>query len=101
MGTASYILRGTETGMEKVFGSGVHGAGRAMSRAKAKKQWRGEEVIRELARQGIIVRAHSYAGAAEEAPLAYKDVDLVVEAAVGAKLNAKVARVRPLVCIKG
>lgn len=101
MGTSSYILRGTERGMEEVFGSGVHGAGRAMSRAKAKKQWRGERIIQELKSRGIIVRAHSMAGAAEEAPEAYKDVDLVVEAAVGAGLNAKVARVRPLVCVKG
>ena len=101
MGTASYILRGTDLGMEKAFGSGVHGAGRAMSRAKAKKRWRGQELIRDLAGQGIAVRAHSYAGAAEEAPGAYKDVDLVVEAAVGSGLNALVARVRPLVCIKG
>lgn len=101
MGTASYILRGTDLGMDKAFGSGVHGAGRAMSRAKAKKRWRGQELIRDLAGQGIAVRAHSYAGAAEEAPGAYKDVDLVVEAAVGSGLNALVARVRPLVCIKG
>jgi len=101
MGTSSYILRGTEIGMQKVFGSGVHGAGRAMSRAQAKKKWRGEKIIQDLRGKGIIVRAHSYAGAAEEAPLAYKDVDLVVEAAVGAKLNAKVAKVRPMVCIKG
>lgn len=101
MGTASYILRGTEGGMEKVFGSGVHGAGRAMSRAKAKKRWRGQELVQSLARQGIAVRAHSYAGVAEEAPGAYKDVEEVVEAAVGAGLNAIVAKVRPLVSIKG
>lgn len=101
MGTASYILRGTEVGMEKVFGSGVHGAGRAMSRAKAKRRWRGAELLRELGAQGILVRAHSFAGAAEEAPGAYKNVELVVEAAVGAGLNANVARVRPLICIKG
>jgi tRNA-splicing ligase RtcB len=101
MGTSSYILRGTEKGMDRVWGSGVHGAGRAMSRAKAKRTWRGERLIQELGQRGIVVRAHSLAGAAEEAPGAYKDVDLVVEAAVGAGLNAKVARVRPLVCIKG
>ncbi len=101
MGTASYILRGTEEGMDKVFGSGVHGAGRAMSRTKAKKRWRGQDLVQSLAKQGIVVRAHSYAGAAEEAPGAYKDVDLVVEAAVGAGLNALVAKVRPMTCIKG
>ena len=101
MGTASYILRGTERGMERVWGSGVHGAGRALSRKKAKKQWRGDKIVQELAARGIVIRAHSAPGVAEEAPGAYKDVDLVVEAAVGAGLNAKVARVRPLVCIKG
>jgi len=87
--------------MERVWGSGVHGAGRALSRKKAKKQWRGEKIVQELAARGIVIRAHSTPGVAEEAPGAYKDVDLVVEAAVGAGLNAKVARVRPLVCIKG
>ena len=101
MGTSSYILRGTEKGMERVFGSGVHGAGRALSRKKAKKQWRGDKIVQELAARGIVIRAHSAPGVAEEAPGAYKDVDLVVEAAVGGGLNAKVARVRPLVCIKG
>jgi tRNA-splicing ligase RtcB len=101
MGTASYILRGTEIGMEKTFGSGVHGAGRALSRKKAKKKWRGERVVAELAARGIVIRAHSAPGVAEEAPGAYKDVDLVVESAVGAGINALVARVRPLVCIKG
>lgn len=101
MGTASYILRGTETGMGKVFGSGVHGAGRAMSRAKAKKRWRGDQLLRELRSKGIVIRAHSYAGAAEEAPGAYKEVELVVDAAVGAGINANVAKVRPLVCVKG
>ncbi len=101
MGTSSYILRGTEQGMEHVFGSGVHGAGRAMSRAKAKRQWRGDVLLRELASQGILVKAHSTPGAAEEAPGAYKNVEHVVDAAVGAGLNAIVAVVRPLICIKG
>ncbi|MGC9529129.1 MAG: RtcB family protein [Candidatus Bipolaricaulaceae bacterium] len=101
MGTSSYILRGTEAGMEWAFGSGVHGAGRAMSRAKAKKRWWGEQVVKDLGAQGVVVRAHSAAGVAEEAPGAYKDVDAVVEAAVASGLNARVARVRPLVCVKG
>lgn len=101
MGTASYILRGTEQGMRDAFGSAVHGAGRAMSRVQAKKTWRGTEVIRELADRGIIVRSKSKSGAAEEAPGAYKDVDEVVNIMDRAGVNAKVARLRPLVCVKG
>ncbi|MFO8034291.1 MAG: RtcB family protein [Candidatus Bipolaricaulota bacterium] len=101
MGTSSYIMRGTERGMDEVFGSGVHGAGRALSRKKAKKKWRGNQVAKDLAGQGIELRAHSAPGMAEEAPGAYKDVELVVDAAVQAGLNAVVARVFPLACIKG
>ncbi len=101
MGTSSYIMRGTEKGMAEVFGSGVHGAGRALSRSKAKKKWRGNQVAKDLAGQGIELRAHSAPGVAEEAPGAYKDVELVVDAAVRAGLNAVVARVFPLVCVKG
>ncbi len=101
MGTASYILRGTEKGMIDAFGSAVHGAGRALSRMKAKRRWRGTEVIKELEEKGIIVRARSKSGAAEEAPGAYKDVDRVVEIMHRAGINHKVARLKPMVCIKG
>lgn len=101
MGTYSYILVGTEKGTEMTFGSAVHGAGRRMSRKAAKRQWRGEELVRVLKEQGIIVKAHSYAGAAEEAPGAYKDVREVVDAVHNAGLARKVVRVRPLACIKG
>jgi len=72
-----------------------------MSRAKAKRQWRGDVLLRELAGQGILVKAHSAPGAAEEAPGAYKNVEHVVDAAVGAGVNVVVAVVRPLICIKG
>ncbi len=101
MGTSSYILVGTEEGMDAAFGSACHGAGRAMSRTQAKKQWHGREVIRSLASQGILIRGHSYAGIAEEAPGSYKDVSEVVDAAHQANLARKVARVRPLACVKG
>jgi tRNA-splicing ligase RtcB len=101
MGTASYILRGTPRGMQECFGSTVHGAGRALSRMKAKKRWRGTEVIKELEAKGIIIRSRSKSGAAEEAPGAYKDVHRVVEIMHCSGVNRKVAVVRPLVCIKG
>lgn len=101
MGTASYILIGTEEGMRQAFGSACHGAGRAMSRTQAKKRLHGSEVIKALAEQGIIVRGHSYSGIAEEAPEAYKDVTEVVEATHQARLARKVAKVKPLACVKG
>lgn len=101
MGTSSYILIGTEQGMEVAFGSACHGAGRAMSRTQAKKQWHGRDVIQGLEKQGILVRGHSYSGIAEEAPGSYKDVSEVVDAAHFAGLARKVARVRPLACVKG
>jgi len=101
MGTWSYIMRGTEKGMREAFGSGIHGAGREMSRQKAKKQFRGEQLREELKQQGILVRGHSMAGLAEEAPGAYKDIEMVAEAAHNSGINQKVARLRPLVVIKG
>lgn len=101
MGTSSYILAGTDEGMDQAFGSACHGAGRAMSRTEAKKRWHGRDVIRSLEEQGIIIRGHSYFGIAEEAPGSYKDVGDVVDAAHLAGLARKVARVRPLACVKG
>jgi len=101
MGTASYILAGIEESEGLAFGSAVHGAGRSMSRHQALKKWRGREVIDELAGRGIIIRSPSKRGVAEEAPGAYKDVSAVVEAAEKANLSRVVARVEPLVCVKG
>ncbi|MBI4949423.1 MAG: RtcB family protein [Deltaproteobacteria bacterium] len=101
MGTASYILRGTEKGMIECFGSTVHGAGRSLSRIQSKRQWRGAELLKELAEKGIIIRSGSMSGLAEEAPGAYKDVDRVVEIMHRAGVNRKVARLRPMVCVKG
>ena len=101
MGTASYILVGTDQSEERSFGSACHGAGRSMSRHAAKKQWRGKRVVSELAQRGILIRSPSARGVAEEAPGAYKDVSAVVEAAHQAGLAHKVARLEPLICIKG
>ena len=101
MGTASYVMRGTETGMEKAFGSGIHGAGRALSRKKAAAKFWGEDVKTAMAAQGILLRAHNLRGVAEEAPGAYKDVERVVQAAAEAGINRPVARLRPLAVVKG
>jgi tRNA-splicing ligase RtcB len=101
MGTASWVLVGTETSMQRSFGSTCHGAGRVMSRSRAKKEVRGERLKKELEASGIHVRAGSMRGLAEEAPLAYKDVDSVVQTVVGAQIGKKVARLRPVAVIKG
>ena len=101
MGTASYILVGTKEGEARSFSSSCHGAGRSMSRHQATKQWRGRAVIDELASRGILIRSPSQRGVAEEAPGAYKDVNVVVDAADMAGLSRKVARLEPLVCVKG
>jgi tRNA-splicing ligase RtcB len=101
MGTASWVMVGTEDSMLRSFGSSCHGAGRIMSRAKAKKEVRGETLRQELEAEGIRIRAGSLAGLAEEAPQAYKDVDSVVQTVSGAGLARKVARLRPVAVIKG
>jgi tRNA-splicing ligase RtcB len=101
MGTASWVLVGTEGSMSQTFGSTCHGAGRAMSRARAKREVRGSELKDQLEQRGIAVRAGSMAGLAEEAPVAYKDVDNVVDVVDGAGIARKVARLRPIAVVKG
>lgn len=101
MGTASWILAGTEASMAQTFGSTCHGAGRVMSRRQAKRSVHGNDLRRELERRGIVVRAGSAAGLAEEAPQAYKDVDEVVKVVSGAGIARRVARLVPLAVIKG
>ena len=101
MGTASYILAGTEKSMHLAYGSACHGAGRSMSRRKANKLWRGSSIMHELADRGILIRSPSMRGVAEEAPGAYKDVSAVVNAADNAGLSRLVAKLEPLICIKG
>jgi tRNA-splicing ligase RtcB len=101
MGTESYVLAGTRESESQAFGSACHGAGRAMSRHAAKRRWNGRTVLDDLARRGVLIRSPSLRGVAEEAPGAYKDVRAVVDAADAAGLARKVARLEPLVCIKG
>ena len=101
MGTASYVLAGTDKGMHAAFGSACHGAGRSMSRSQALKRWHGRQVVDELAERGILIRSPSQRGVAEEAPGAYKDVAEVVDAAYRAGLAHTVARLEPMICIKG
>jgi tRNA-splicing ligase RtcB len=101
MGTSSWVLVGTQESMQRSFGSTCHGAGRVMSRAKAKKAVWGEELKSQLESSGIHVRAGSMAGLAEEAPQAYKDVDEVVATVTGAGIACKVARLVPVAVVKG
>jgi tRNA-splicing ligase RtcB (3'-phosphate/5'-hydroxy nucleic acid ligase) len=101
MGTASYVLVGTQEAMEHSFGTTCHGAGRTMSRTAAKKRIHGATLRQELEQRGIHVRAGSMAGLAEEAPDAYKDIDAVIEVVHGAGLACKVARLVPLAVMKG
>ncbi|HWO99919.1 MAG TPA: RtcB family protein [Methylococcus sp.] len=101
MGTGSYILVGTSENDELSFASACHGAGRAMSRHQATRTWKGKDVIARLAERGILIRSPSARGVAEEAPEAYKDVRAVVEASDRAGLARLVARLVPLLCIKG
>jgi tRNA-splicing ligase RtcB len=101
MGTASFVLAGVAGSEARSWSSACHGAGRGMSRHAATRRWRGREVVDELARRGILIRSPSLRGVAEEAPGAYKDVEAVVDAAEGAGLARKVARLEPLVCVKG
>ena len=101
MGTASWVLVGTEGSMAQTFGSTCHGAGRTMSRSQAKKTIWGADLRQELEAQGIHVRAGSMSGLAEEAPTAYKDVDRVIEVVHGAGIARKVARIVPLAVVKG
>jgi tRNA-splicing ligase RtcB len=101
MGTASYVLVGTSEGLTRSLGSSCHGAGRSMSRHQALRRYRGRQIVDDLAARGILVRSPSSRGVAEEAPGAYKDVTAVVDAADRAGLSRKVARLEPIVCIKG
>jgi tRNA-splicing ligase RtcB len=101
MGTCSFILHGTEVGMEKSFGSTIHGAGRQMSRQQAKKEFWGENVVKDLEKKGIHVKGHSMAGISEEAPGAYKDIVNVVDCMHHSGISKKVAMLKPLINIKG
>ncbi|MCX6803725.1 MAG: RtcB family protein [Candidatus Diapherotrites archaeon] len=101
MGTSSFILKGTEYAMNNTFGSTIHGAGRSMSRTAALKKWTGEKVLEELSKKGIIVKPHSTKGLPEEAPDAYKDINAVVDVIHKTGISKKVAKLKPVICIKG
>jgi tRNA-splicing ligase RtcB len=101
MGTASWVLVGTQASMTRTFGSTCHGAGRTMSRKKAKKSVHGAGLREQLEAAGVHVRAGSMSGLAEEAPIAYKDVNRVVDVVHGAGIAKKVARLKPVAVIKG
>lgn len=101
MGTASYVLIGTAEAMRQTFGSTCHGAGRVMSRAKAKKMVRGAVLRDQLKSLGILICARSISGLAEEAPAAYKDVSRVVEVVHELGIGRKIARLEPIAVIKG
>ncbi len=101
MGTGSYVLVGMAGNEERAFASACHGAGRAMSRHSALRRWDGQQIVDDLAAHHILVRSRSMRGVAEEAPGAYKDVGAVVLAAERAGLARRVARLRPVICIKG
>jgi tRNA-splicing ligase RtcB len=101
MGRVSWVLTGRQASMEQAFGTTCHGAGRAMSRTAAIKHAKGRRIDRELADLGIIARARSWKGLAEEQPEAYKDVNQVVDVVHQAGLSSKVARLRPIGVIKG
>jgi tRNA-splicing ligase RtcB len=101
METGSYLLVGTDRAVRETFGSTMHGSGRTMSRAQAKKQVRGEQVQQQMKQRGILVKAVSMSGLAEEAGFAYKNIADVVETVEGAGITKKVAELRPIGNIKG
>ncbi len=102
MGTASFVLVGSKTAMEKTFGSTAHGAGRLMSRHAALRQFRGEKVKKELEKEKrMVIKSASWKGIAEEAPGAYKDVEEVARVSHKAGIGNLVARLIPVGVIKG
>jgi len=101
MGTESYILIGTDQSEDRSFSSACHGAGRSMSRTQATKLWQGRKLVDDLREKGVLIRTRSYRGVAEEAPGAYKDVNVVAEAAEHAGLARRVVRLVPQICVKG
>jgi tRNA-splicing ligase RtcB len=101
METGSFLLIGTRQAMEEAFGSTAHGSGRTMSRTAAKKKTHGRDLLKKLEEKGIIVRAASYEGVAEEAGFAYKDISQVAEAVDAAHLSRRVALLKPIGNVKG
>jgi tRNA-splicing ligase RtcB len=101
MGTASYVLVGTEETMDIAFGSTAHGAGRVMSRNEANRLFRGEDVKKNLEKKNIFLKSASWKGVSEEAPEVYKDIDEVIKVTEDAKISKAVSRLKPIGVIKG
>ncbi|MFN4244942.1 MAG: RtcB family protein [Brevinematia bacterium] len=101
MGSSSYILAGTKEAMTKTFGSTVHGAGRTLSRNQSKKNFPYETIVKQLENKGIIVMSSSKAGISEEAPQAYKDIDNIIDSITSSNISTKVAKLKPIISIKG
>ncbi len=101
MGTNSYVLLGREESLDVSFGTTCHGAGRVLSRRKATQMYKGQTLIKELAKEGILLKPKTLRGAAEEAPGAYKDIDEVIKTVINNKISYGVAKLRPLIVIKG
>jgi tRNA-splicing ligase RtcB (3'-phosphate/5'-hydroxy nucleic acid ligase) len=101
MGTSSFVLTGTDEAAERSFSSTCHGAGRAMSRTRAKKQMSGQELRKQLQSEGIVLAKTRWKLLSEEAPYAYKDADEVVSTCEGAGLSRVVARLSPVGVVKG
>jgi tRNA-splicing ligase RtcB len=101
MGTASYVLVGAEGAMKETFGSSCHGAGRAMSRKKARKEMQGDVLLQDLSEQGVTVQTKAVRTLTEEAPYAYKDVHSVVDVVHNAGIARKIAKLRPMAVVKG
>ena len=101
MGTASYVLVGTKKSEELTFGSCVHGAGRVMSRSSASKQFRGEEIKKELEKKGIMVKSGGWKSLSEESPGVYKDIDSVAEVSDAVGIGKRVVRLKPIAVVKG
>ena len=101
METGSYLLAGTKGAMEQTWGSTAHGSGRTMSRTQAKAMFRGDVLQKDMEKRGILVKTVSYAGLAEEAGAAYKDIDEVIEACHNAGISRKVVKLIPIGNVKG
>lgn len=101
MGTCSYVLTGTDKGFEETFGSTCHGAGRAQSRAKSRRNLDYQDVLASLEKQGIAIRVASPKLVMEEAPESYKDVTQVVDTCHRAGISKKAIKLRPIAVIKG
>lgn len=101
MGTSSYVMVGTETALNETFGSAAHGAGRVLSRAKAKKKYSGEQIKKDLASKKIFLKARFLKGVSDEAPGAYKEIDEVIKSMSDSDIAKPVVRLVPLAVIKG